>query len=230
MAEIRLFGAPISPFVDKTRRAIRLKGLALELVEPRRITEFRAWNPQTRKMPVAEIGGDRIYDSTFILRRLDEIAPEPPLFSADPQIAAGQRLLEDWSDESLYWLRMAILWSDPERAADVILDTMSIPGLLKPLARAGIKRQMTGAARAQGYGRLPREVLVRELGNRCDDLAAILTERPYFHDDSVSAADLAICAQLHFSGVAPPDEFPEAVDSRPALRVWKERVDKATAA
>ena len=35
MAEIRVFGAPISPFVDKTCRAIRLKGLGLELVEPR---------------------------------------------------------------------------------------------------------------------------------------------------------------------------------------------------
>ena len=229
MADVRLFGAPISPFVDKTRRAIRLKDLSLELVEPRRMSEFSAWSPQTRKMPVAEIEGERIYDSTFILRRLDEIAPEPALFSSEPAAAAAQRLLEDWADESLYWLRMSILWSDPDRAADVILETMSIPALLRPLARMGVKRQMTAAARAQGYGRLPREVLVRELGERCDDLNRLLGDRPFFHGDAISAADLAVCAQLHFGVAAPPDEFPEAVNTRPGLRSWKERVDKATA-
>jgi len=33
----------------------------------------------TGKIPVLEIDGAKVYDSTFILRRLDEIQPDPPL-------------------------------------------------------------------------------------------------------------------------------------------------------
>ena len=47
-------------------------------------------------MPVIEIDGERVYDSTFIVRRLDEIEPKPALLSPDPFVAAQQRLLEDW--------------------------------------------------------------------------------------------------------------------------------------
>ena len=110
MPKIRVYGTRLSPFVEKTVRAINYKGLECEVVEINPI-QLRKLNPQTHKIPVVDIDGERLYDSTFILRRLDELRPEPPLFSEDPKIAASQRHLEDWADESLYWYGMGLRWS-----------------------------------------------------------------------------------------------------------------------
>jgi glutathione S-transferase len=59
MANLRLFGSRMSPFVGKVARALALKNAGFELVDPRSPTEFRQWNPQTGKMPVLEIDGER---------------------------------------------------------------------------------------------------------------------------------------------------------------------------
>lgn len=100
----RLFGSRLSPFVEKVARALQRKRIPFELEEPAGPWSFRSWNPQARKMPVLEIDGRRIYDSTFICRHLDTIVPNPVLLSADPKVAAAQRNLEDWSDEGLIHL------------------------------------------------------------------------------------------------------------------------------
>src|SRR5512140_3858000 len=114
--DVRVFGSRLSPFVEKVVRALALKRAPYALVDVRGPGDFRRWNPQTGKMPVLDVDGDRTYDSTFILRKLDALVPEPALFDADPAIAARQRFLEDWSDESLYWYGMGLRWSDANAA------------------------------------------------------------------------------------------------------------------
>jgi glutathione S-transferase len=223
-----LFGTRLSPFVEKVVRALCLKRIPFDLVEAKSPSDFAKWNPQTRKMPSAEIGGERVIDSTFILRRLEAVKPDPALFAKDPAAAASQRLLEDWADESLYWLRMAILWSEPRRATDAILSTLPIPRLFHPLMRPILTRQIGGQTKAQGFGRLPASVLVRELGMRCDDLVALLGSREFFFGEQPSAGDLTVFAMLHFEGVPTPPEFDRVLSERPTLSAWKERVGNAT--
>ena len=222
---IEIFGSPISPFVDKVTRALRLKALPFELVLPSRFGDYARWSPSTRKMPAARIEGETLSDSTFILRRIEQLKPLPPLFAGEPESRAAQRLLEDWADESLYWLRMALLWQEPERAANTILATLPIPVVARPLVRRAMMRQLGAQVRAQGMGRLSHETLVRELGLRLDDLVGVLGVRPFFFGDSPGAADLAVAAQLHFpAGTGQPD-VAKALSERPALAAWKERVD-----
>src|SRR5580698_645802 len=79
--KITLYGFRISPFVEKVIRGVQYKGLAWEIQAPSGLTGMRKWSPRTGKMPVADIAGERLYDSTFILRRLDELTPNPPLVS-----------------------------------------------------------------------------------------------------------------------------------------------------
>ena len=86
-----VFGSRLSPFVEKVVRALALKGIDFELVPPRGPRDFSRWNPQTKKMPVLEIDGERTYDSTFIIRRLEELVPDPPLTAGDGATAAAQR-------------------------------------------------------------------------------------------------------------------------------------------
>ncbi len=158
MPEIVLFGSRLSPFVEKVARALQRKRLRFREVDVTSPLDLKRWNPTTGKMPVLELDGARIYDSTFILRRLDEVEPEPPLFAEDPATAAAQRLLEDWSDEALYWYVMALRWAKQNAAATTAQITTSVPRLLRPLVGPLVARLVGSTPRAQGLGRLPYDV------------------------------------------------------------------------
>lgn len=205
--KVTVYGARLSPFVEKVLRGVQHKGLDCEVVEPKSPGDVKKWNPQTGKMPVADLDGERVYDSTFILRRLDELVPAPPLVVDDPATAAAQRQLEDWADESLYWYIMAFRFAgeNTPQAVAQLLDTLPIPAIARPVVGLLIKRQIGGMVRAQGMGRLPPDVLAKEFAARLDDLERMLGTQPFFYDDRLSVADLAVYGQLHFgdSGVTP---------------------------
>lgn len=228
MAQLLLFGFPMSPFVVKVARALAWKKLDWKLVEPRTPLDMRRWNPETGKMPVLEISGERIFDSTFILRRLDAIEPEPALFARAPAAASAQRLLEDWSDESLYWYLMASRWCDANAAATARQMQEVAPRLLRPLARIAFRRQFRGMTHAQGLGRLPHDVLTLEWGRRLDELVVAKGDRDFFHADEPSAADFAIFGQLETACSGPTPEVAELLLHRPALLDWRKRVRERT--
>jgi glutathione S-transferase len=228
--QVQVFGSRLSPFVEKVVRALALKGVVHTLVDVRSPADFRRWNPQTAKMPVLDVDGERTYDSTFILRKLDALVPSPPLFHGDPDVAARQRFLEDWSDESLYWYGMALRWSDANAGATVaqVTGSVPIPSFLRPLIGMIFRRRVRAQALAQGLARLPLDVLVVELGARLDELRAWLADRPFFFADRPSAADLAIFGQLWMLQSGPTPQAAELIRARPALRAHYERVDMET--
>ena len=224
---LRLFGTALSPFTRKVERALGWKRLAYELVTPKGPRDFRRWNPVTRKIPVLEIRGERVYDSTFILRRLDEWRPAPPLYSADPWVAARQRLLEDWADESLYWHAIALRFSPENAGASIEQIVEPLPGLVRPLARSGIRRASHRGPVEQGFGRLPHEILLREFRQRLADLAASLEPRPYFFSDEPSAADFAVHAMLELLCTGPTPDAAREIEESP-LKAWIQLVSDAT--
>lgn len=231
MSQAIVFGSRLSPFVEKVVRALQLKRMPYRLEGLKTPFDLARWNPQTKKMPVLEIDGQRTYDSTWILRRLDTIQPEPPLFDADPAVAARQRLLEDWADESLYWYGMALRWTDANQArtAAQVLDDLPIPVLLRPLVGVLLPRQIKAMTVSQGMGRLPAEMIVEELAHRLDDLVELLREQPYLFAQRPSAADLAVFGQMHMLCSGPTPEAAELVEARPTLVAYRRRVDAATA-
>lgn len=226
--KIVVYGTRLSPFVEKLVRGVLLKKLDYELVEPKTPLDLRRWNPVTGKMPVAEIDGEKLYDSTFILRRLDELVPDPPLVSRESGSASSQRLLEDWADESLYWYTMAFRWTDANASATAHQILSNVPALLRPLLVPVVRRQIGGMTRAQGLGRLPVEVLVREYGGLLDDLEVLLAGRPFFFGDCVSQADLAVYAQLHMADNEVTPETRKLVRDRPWLVEYMKHVEQAT--
>jgi len=152
---------------------------------------------------VIEIDGVRVYDSPSFASGYRS-SPRSTLLSSD--IGRGrQRQLEDWSDESLYWYGMALRWTaknSPATAAQIFAAVRSACGRSRICWAPDRSRAMT---RAQGLGRLPADVLLRELGHRLDDLAVLLGDRPFFYSEQPSVADLAIYGQLHMlrSGPTP---------------------------
>jgi glutathione S-transferase len=226
---ITLYGSRLSPFVEKVARALHYKKQPFRHVDLKSPLDLGRWNPQTRKMPVLEIDGRKDYDSTFLLRWIDELWPDPPLFSADPAVMLRQRHLEDWSDESLYFYVFSLRWTDRNAPATVAQLGSIVPWFLRPIAGFVFHRQIKPLTHAQGLGRLPVGRLVSELERRLDELVVLLGESPYFYSDTPSAADLAIFGQFSTlrSGATP--DGAALLDERPALQQWYDRVAAATA-
>jgi glutathione S-transferase len=213
--KIALYGDRRVPYTEKCRRALLLKRLAFELHEPSSLEDVRRWSPETGLLPVMTVDGELISDSTHILLRLERIQPEPPLVSPEPMTAALQRHLEDWADESFLWYyQQSLRIADPAETAPAVR--------ARPLRNLGRWRR-TPAGDAQ-----PRTALVRELGARLSDLVNLLGERPFFHADQISMADLTVYGML--SALA-RDAIPGAaalVASRPALLGFMRRVEERT--
>ena len=173
-------------------------------------------------MPVVWIAGERLWDSTFILRRLDALAPEPPLYWGDAETRAKQRLLEDWCDEALVWNIAALAWSPKNTPAKRAQLTAGMSPLWVLLGRLFTS---SAQVRAQGMGRLPVDVLVHELAGRLDDLTALLGDRPFLCGERPSAADFALIGQLRSMTLGPIPEAEALLAERAPLRGYRERVE-----
>lgn len=106
MPRIIVYGPADIPFVSKVRGGLTLKKLDYELVEPTSQDDYRRWNPETGLLPVMDLDGERVPDSSRILDVLDERFPEPPLVAADAMAAQAQRRLEQWVEAAFmfYWI------------------------------------------------------------------------------------------------------------------------------
>jgi glutathione S-transferase len=97
---MKLFGAPVSPFVRKVLAYAAEKGLALELVpiglgDPN--PEFISSSP-FKKMPAFKDGDFSISDSTAIITYLEAKYPEPAMLPADPETRARVIWFEEFAD------------------------------------------------------------------------------------------------------------------------------------
>lgn len=216
---IILYGARSSPFVEKVYRGLLLKQLPFESHQPRSLFELRRNNLITGKMPVLDLDGQRLYDSTLILRALEAYKPTPALLDADPYRAAQQRLLEDWADESLYWYGMAFRWSIPANVVKTVERfRMGFPPFVRPFVKRVMPRILAAQVRAQGTGRLPPDVLQQELDAHMATLVSLLGQGPFFFEaQQPSIADVAVFGQLSFLRATEVTEAKATVERYPEL-------------
>jgi glutathione S-transferase len=196
---VTLYGPAQAPFTEKVRRALIYKGVDFELREPRTREDYRHWSPKTGMLPVLDIRGEHVPDSTDILLRLDALYPEPPLLSADPKLAQQQRQLEDWADISFLWYYMKYLhMTSRTTPVPVALDGELVDAAEERAdERPPVWRWIGAWIRAGGTWERPVTGLLRELGDRLDDLVNFLGARPFFYADRLSMADLAVYAMLN---------------------------------
>jgi glutathione S-transferase len=193
--DITVYGPAQAPFVVKVGLALRMKKLAFEVVEPAGPEDFQRWNPETGLLPVIDVDGTRVADSSKILDWIDAHFPEPPLLARDPRIARAQRGLEQWTGETFYyyWLRwLRELFDLPEIAEQPKTGTSPMVG---ELARLGILSRMRQAIAERATG-MELGNLDNEFERRLDDLIGFLGARPFFHADRPSRADLTVVAFL----------------------------------
>ena len=92
-----------SPFAGKVRVAFREKDVPVELLEvhpARRPPRLRELNPLNR-VPVLEVDGVALSESSAILEWLEETHPSPALWPAEPDQRALARAAARWVDDAL---------------------------------------------------------------------------------------------------------------------------------
>ncbi|HKE16326.1 MAG TPA: glutathione S-transferase family protein, partial [Kofleriaceae bacterium] len=115
MPDVVLHQWEISPFCRKVRKVLALKGVAYRTVEYNGLRARGAARlSPAGKLPVLDYDGERIQDSSAICDFLDGKHPSPALVPADPEARALAHVLEDWADESLYFVEVYLRFAIPE--------------------------------------------------------------------------------------------------------------------
>jgi glutathione S-transferase len=215
---VRLYTQSLNPYTEKVAAALALKRLPFERVISDEPEDLQRWSPIARTLPVLEIDGRRKADSLEIVLWLDELFPEPPLYSPDPRIAEAQRNLADWSDNSFTWY-----WNRWRTAR------YPQPGDQAPIDASMLARIRGQIARTLGHTPTTRADLreleiIRELQDRMDDLVGFLRDRDFSHADEPSIADLSVYAMLLVLREGSIPGCAEAIAERPTLAAFLDRM------
>lgn len=191
MPNVNLYSQALNPFTEKVACALALKGVDYRRFEVSDAEEIKRLSPDTQTLPVLEVDGKRVSESGEILIWLEQLFPEPSLFSALPRIRRQQESLATWSDASFafYWNRWRTARDEHERK-----QARSSPGLLTRIHQR-VEERMGIDSDAKEV--IPgTEIISEELSARLDDLVGFLGSRPYFYADQLSVADLAVFGML----------------------------------
>jgi glutathione S-transferase len=206
-----LWHITISHYSEKVRWALAYKSIDHERRTPMPGVHMPLALWLTRgacfTLPILELDGRRIGDSTAIIAALERRFPDPPLYPADPGERRRALALEDWFDEHLgaYARRLAFYEAgkDPEQMA-AVADRIT-PGITARLGRATVPvtsgfaalRYRAGSASAAEDARAHVLAALERLEQELD-------ARDYLVGDSFTVADLTAAA-LMSPLVLPPE-------------------------
>lgn len=200
MAGIVFYDWPYSPFCMKVRAILDHKDIEFRTVNPlaaRGLLKRRG----TGKVPAIEIDGLFVTDSTNIALMLDARFPDPPLLPGGERERGLCYAIEDWADESLYFIGLYYRWIEEQGRKPVagVFGT-SLKGRAAYLYYARlIARQLEG----QGTLRKSPEHIRADLERNLDAVEAMLGEAPYLLGDEPYLCDFALWAQLAYLNRTP---------------------------
>jgi glutathione S-transferase len=209
--EMLLWHLPPSHYSEKVRWALEYKRLPhrRRAMVPGAHMLFALWLTRGRNytLPVLQLNGRAIGDSTAIIAALEERFPEPPLYPGDPAQRRRALELEEFFDEEL--APHMRLFGFHELSQDKeLFDELSAQIGPPALARfSGAQGAYARAFVALRFG--VRDVDAAELARTrisaaFDRLEAELGDRQYLVGDSFTVADLSAAALL-YPLVMPPE-------------------------
>jgi glutathione S-transferase len=225
-----LYQFDISPFCDKVRRVMDWKGLDYHCVDiPIAGTLGIRKHNSIGKVPVLEHTGQKIPDSSDIVRYLEKTFAHKSLLPEDPLERAHCHILEDWADESLYFYEMTLRFTTPGNAA------VNVPRLLEhdhPLAQKILnpilRFGMGMIVNMQGTGRKPLSHLLQDVKQHTEALNSLLSGGDWLVGQNLSLADISVFVMLDC--IMDAKESAEIIQSYPRILAWMARVDAQTQA
>jgi glutathione S-transferase len=204
-----LWHLEISHYNEKARWALDYKGIPHERKEPmpglHGVRAMVLTRGAQRRLPVLDLEGRRIGDSTAIIAALEEYRPEPALYPADPAERARALELEDYFDEELAPAVRRFVWHftlpDPDAVIEALFTKPSPTRERLLRATAPVASRMVRADYSVNDDSAARSR--REIVAAMDRVEAELQPSGYLVGDAFSVADLSAAA-LFTPLLAPP--------------------------
>jgi glutathione S-transferase len=184
----------------KVRAILDYKGADYQAVNPL-AARSTLTKRGTGKVPAIEIEGAFITDSTDIAYALDERFPQPPLFPPDPRERGICHAVEDWADESLYFLGLYYRWFEAKGHKPVA--SVFGASLKGRLAYNYYLRLMLRQLRGQGTLRKDPGQVKRDLERQLEAVEGLLTPGPYVLGNKPYLCDFALWGQLNYLNRTP---------------------------
>jgi len=190
--------------------AMRLKGLQYERVDLIPMLHKAVVGARFRRstVPALALDGERVVGSSAILRRLDQLVPDPPLLPADPELRAKVEEAERWGEEVLQPLTRRAAWAGLRRdhAAMMSYGRGAKLGLPEPFLKLGSAPVAALASRYNRAGDDQVRVDLHALPEHLDRVDAWIGEG-VLGGEPPNAADLQVGASIQllktFADVAP---------------------------
>ncbi len=223
MDAVTLYQFELCPFCHKVKAALEVKGIPFRKVEVNPMTKKELPELETnvrRKVPVLEIDGKQIADSTDILAYLES---KDSTLTPDPPGDEKSLMIEQWVDDDLAQVLPAVIygkWRDAARAARVIARTSNFGFVQNALVRGGgsmIMHQVAKKITARRGGGDPEEMLIAEM----DKFEEWLGDQSFVCGDQLSVGDIATHGCLSCI-----QDFPafDKIMQRPRVQAWYGRV------
>lgn len=197
---IAFYDWPYSPFCMKVRAILDYKRLQYDRVNPLAVRGMLS-RRGTGKAPAIDIDGEFVTDSTDIAHALDDRFPDPPLLPSDAHERGLCHAIEEWADESLYFIGLYYRWYEAEGQRPVagVFGSSFKGRLAYRFYLARILRQLKG----QGTLRKAPEHVARDLERNLDAVEALLAPGPYLLGDKPYLCDFAVWGQLKYLNRTP---------------------------
>ena len=118
MTEIILHQYVNSPFSEKIRKIFAHKKISWRSVEQPVIMPKPKLVPLTggyRRIPVLQIGADVWSDTGIVIRKIDELCPEPTIYPSG--LTAAAETMNQWADRRMFWSTTPVIF---EKLAGVV--------------------------------------------------------------------------------------------------------------
>jgi glutathione S-transferase len=198
-----------SPFSEKIRKIFAHKKISWRSVEQPVIMPKPKLVPLTggyRRIPVLQIGADVWCDTGIIIRKIDEMKPEPTLYPNG--LTAAADTMNQWADRRLFWSTTPVIF---EKLAAVVPPEF-IEDRSKMMQGANFGDIARSAPDSRNQLRAFLEILDRQLASSS-----------FLLGDSFSLADAACFHPVWFLR-AEPNAFGLA-QRFPHLMRWFDRID-----
>ena len=201
-SQLKLYSVPASHPAAAVEAALNLKGIEYKRVDLPNLSQrlFVRILAKGGTVPAIKLDGQAVSGSRPIMRRLDELKPEPPLFPADPDKRAAVEAAEEWGHEVLQGVARRVTLHGTKRAGatvalSLVPEDAQLPLLPKPVQRVFAPPIVRMSARINSADEETVKADLLALPGHLDKIDAWIAEG-VLGGEKPNAADLQIVSSL----------------------------------